>query len=82
MNRKQEERKGKDSWGRGLALWERSLVPDVRVRGEDSILEGLGGHPAHGQQPLPSLPVIVGLIDVSRHPKICEEERRHESYPM
>lgn len=54
------------------------LVPDVRVSGEDSVLEGLGGHPADGQQPLPPLPVIVRLIDVSRHPKICEEERGRE----
>lgn len=54
------------------------LVPDVRVSGEDSVLEGLGGHPADGQQPLAPLPVIVRLIDVSRHPKICEEERGHE----
>lgn len=45
------------------------LVPDVRVSGEDSVLEGLRGHPADGQQPLPPLPVIVRLIDVSRHPK-------------
>lgn len=54
------------------------LVPDVRVSGEDSVLEGLGGHPANGQQPLPPFPVIVCLIDVSRHPKICEEERGRE----
>lgn len=54
------------------------LVPDVRVSGEDSVLEGLGGHPADGQQPLPPLPVIVRLIDVSRHPKICKEERGRE----
>ena len=54
------------------------LVPDVRVSGEDSILEGLGGHPADGQQPLPPLPGIVRLIDVSCHPKICEEERGRE----
>lgn len=49
------------------------LIPDIRVRGEDSVLEGLRGHPAHRQQPFPSLAVIVCLIDVSRHPKICEE---------
>ena len=62
-----------------MHVWDRTgLVPDVRVSGEDSILEGLGGHPADGQQPLPPLPVIVRLIDVSCHPKICEEERGRE----
>lgn len=47
--------------------------------GEDAILEGLRGHPAHGEQAFPAFPVIVSLIDVSRHAKICEG-RGHESY--
>lgn len=58
--------------GLGLASQEKPRLPDVGMSGEDAVLEGLGGHPAHGQQAFPSFPVIVSLIDVSRHAKICE----------
>src|SRR4029434_8403092 len=37
--------------------------PDVRHGGEDSVLEGLWGHPAHWQEAFPSLAVVVRLID-------------------
>lgn len=41
---------------------------------EDSVLQGLGGHPPDGQEALPSFAVVVGLVDVSRHPKVWEEK--------
>ena len=44
--------------------------PDVRVGGEDPVFEGLRGHPAHGQQPLPALAVVVCLIHVSSHSEV------------
>lgn len=47
-------------------------LPDIRVSGEDTVFERLGGHPAHGQQPLPSFAVIVRLVDVSGHAEICQ----------
>lgn len=84
MNRKQEKNKALETEPMGsveaggcrACVIEKSLIPDVRVSGEDSILERLGGHPAHRQQPLSSFPVIVCLVDVSRHTKICKVERR------
>lgn len=50
------------------------LLPDVGVRGEDSILQRFRGHPAHRQQTLPSFPVIICLVDISRHAKICKAQ--------
>lgn len=43
------------------------------MRSEDSILQGLGCHPPDRKQPLTALPIVVGLIDVSRHAKVCHE---------
>lgn len=85
MNRKQEESEAleieqvgpAEAGGPGLTLQGESFIPDVRMSGEDSILEGLGGHPAHGQQPFSSFAVIVCLIDVSRHTEVCKVERKH-----
>lgn len=56
-----------------------SVIPDIRMSGEHAVLERLGGHPAHRQQPLPALPVIVGLVDVPGHAEIWEADRRQES---
>ncbi len=41
---------------------------------EDSVLQRLRCHPPDGQQALPSLPVVVGLVDVSGHTKVWEEK--------
>lgn len=41
---------------------------------EDSILQRLRCHPPDGQQALPPFPVVVCLVDVSGHTKICEEK--------
>lgn len=63
----------------GLACQGECLIPDVRVSGENAVLEGLGGHPAHGQKSFPSFPVVVCLVDVSCHAEICGADRRHGS---
>lgn len=47
------------------------------MSGEDSILEDSGTSSGRAAAPSP-LPVIVRLIDVSCHPKICEKERGRE----
>lgn len=60
------------------ALCSSSAPPDIRVGGEDPIFEGLRGHPAHGQQPLPTLAVIVCLIHVSSHPEVWKVRERVE----
>lgn len=57
--------------GVGPACQGACLVPDVGVSGEHAVFEGLGGHPTHRQKALPSFPVIVSLVDVSRHAEIC-----------
>lgn len=49
-------------------------IPDIGRRGEDSILQRLRSHPAHWQHALSVLPVVVRLVDVTRHAKVCITE--------
>lgn len=46
--------------------------PAVRVSCEDPVLQGLGGHPSNRKQALPTLPVVIGLVDVSCHAEIWQ----------
>lgn len=47
---------------------------------EDSVLQGLGCHPPDRKQSLPALPVVIGLIDVSRHTKVWQKKQKHSHY--
>lgn len=48
--------------------------PAVWMCSEDSVLKRLRCHPPDGQQALPALPVVVGLVDVSCHTKVWQEK--------
>jgi len=45
--------------------------PDVGLAVKNTVLQWLRCHPTHRQQTLRTLPVVVRLIDVSCHAKIC-----------
>lgn len=45
--------------------------PDIRVGGEDAVLQGLGRHPADGEQTFAAFTVVIRLVDVSGHAKVC-----------
>lgn len=48
-----------------------SCLPDIRVCSEDAIFQRLWWHPADREQTLTSFAVVICLIDVSGHAKIC-----------
>ena len=50
-----------------------NTIPDVRWGSENSILEGLGSHPANWQHALSVLPVVVCLVDVACHAKVYHQ---------
>lgn len=64
-------------------VWNGSL-PHVRHGGEDAVFEGFWRHPAHRQQSLPTLSVVICLVNVPRHAKIYKartnEVRFHTFY--
>ena len=44
--------------------------PNIGLRREDAVEEGLGRHPLHGQHGFSALSVVVGPVDVPRHAEV------------
>lgn len=53
--------------------WDRAVqsIPAVRMGSEDSVLQGFRSHPPDRKQTLPTFTIVVCLIDISGHSKIC-----------
>lgn len=52
-------------------------LPHIRRSSKDSILQGLRWHPPYRQQALAPFPIVICLIDVSRHSKVWQQNSSH-----
>lgn len=52
------------------------IIPDIRHGGEDAVFQRLGRHPADRQQALASFSVVIRLVNIPGHAKVCSTERK------
>lgn len=58
---------------RGRRVFTRACLPDIRVGGENAVFQRLRRHPADREQTFATFAIVIGLINVPGHAKICSE---------